>query len=167
MDDLCHAPLYSIPECARYLGLPVSTVRGWLAAPGTDPADAGRRLVKPAGSDPTALSFTNAVELHVLAPLRRKRGVPSGAIRSAIDYLGGKWEDRHPLARREFSTGGCGLFAEHLGKSLNLPAKGQLAIREAMASYLARVEYNDGGIASRALSIHSWRRARSSETDRN
>ena len=149
MDDPRHAPLYSIPECARYLGLPVSTVRGWVAKPRSESQADGKPLVTPAGSDPTALSFTNLVELHVLAPLRRKRGVPSGAIRSALDCLEGEWKDLHPLTHREFSTGGCGFFAGHLGKSLNLSTKGQLAIREVMVSYLERVEYDDDGMASR------------------
>lgn len=77
MDKLLHTPLYSIPECARYLGLPVSTVRGWLAAPGPDREDNGRRLVKPAGSDPTALSFTNLLEVFILTSLRRNRAAPT------------------------------------------------------------------------------------------
>ena len=101
MDDLRHVPLYSIPECARYLGLPVSTVRGWIAAPNPDREDDGRRLVKPAGSDPTALSFTNLVELHVLALLRRKNKVPLLEVRTRIDGLKRSGKSETPLASRE------------------------------------------------------------------
>ena len=77
MDDPRHAPLYSIPECARYLGLPVSTVRGWVGKPGSDRKADGESLIIPAGSDPTALSFTNLLELFVLSSLRRNREPPS------------------------------------------------------------------------------------------
>ena len=102
MDDLRHAPLYSIPECARYLGLPVSTVRGWIAKPGSDRKGGGKPLVIPAGSDPTALSFTNLVEIHVLALLRRKRHVSMPEIRSKIAALYHDANTKHPLASREF-----------------------------------------------------------------
>ena len=84
MDDLRHSPLYSIPECARYLGLPVSTVRGWIAAPKPDREDDGRRLVKPAGSDPTALSFTNLLEVFVLTSLRRNRAAPTKELLKSV-----------------------------------------------------------------------------------
>ena len=75
MDDPRHAPLYSIPECARYLGLPVSTVRRWVAAPGSNESNDEKPLVCAAGSDPTALSFTNLVEIFVLSSLSRNRTV--------------------------------------------------------------------------------------------
>ena len=101
MDDLRHVPLYSIPECARYLGLPVSTVRGWISAPKSDGEDDGRQLVKPAGCDPTALSFTNLVELHVLALLRRKNKVPLLEVRTRIDGLKRSGKSAPPLASRE------------------------------------------------------------------
>ena len=101
MDDPRHAPLYSIPECARYLGLPVSTVRGWVTKPGSDHGKDGQPLVVPAGSDPTALSFINLVELHVLALLRRKRKTPLLAIRSKIYDLSSDLNVEHPLASRE------------------------------------------------------------------
>ena len=77
MDDPRYVPLYSIPECARYLSLPVPTVRRWLGKPGSDRTADGRPIVIPAGSDPTALSFTNLLELFVLSSLRRNRETPS------------------------------------------------------------------------------------------
>lgn len=77
MQDLRHAPLYSIPECARHLGLSVATVRGWIGKPGSDRKGDGKPLVIPAGSDPTALSFTNLVEVFVLSSLNRNRQRPT------------------------------------------------------------------------------------------
>ena len=77
MDDPRHVPLYSIPECARYLGLPASTVRGWLGKPGSDRKADGKPLIIPAGSDPTALSFANLVEVFVVSSLNRNRRRPT------------------------------------------------------------------------------------------
>lgn len=101
MDDPRHVPLYSIPECARYLGLPVSTVRSWIATPGSDHASDSRPLVKPAGSDPTSLSFTNLVELHVLALLRRERKASLREVRKKVDGLKRSGKTQAPLASRE------------------------------------------------------------------
>lgn len=85
MDDPRHAPLYSIPECARYLNLPVSTVRRWLATPGSNESEDDKPLVRAAGSDPTALSFTNLVEIFVLSSLRRNRAAPTKeALKNAL-----------------------------------------------------------------------------------
>ena len=84
MNDLLHTPLYSIPECARYLGLPVSTARGWIAAPGSDSEHGSRPLVHPAGSDPTALSFTNLIELFVLSSLRQNHKAPTDELLKSI-----------------------------------------------------------------------------------
>lgn len=84
MDDLRHSPLYSIPECARYLGLPVSTVRGWIAAPKPSHENDGRRLVIPAGSDPTALSFTNLLEVFILTSWRRDHAAPTKELLNSV-----------------------------------------------------------------------------------
>ena len=102
MDDPRHAPLYSIPECARYLGLPVSTVWSWVTPAVAEPNSYGRPLVHPAESDPTALSFTNLVELYVLMTLRRKYKMTVKEIRWQIDSAMVK----HSLASPEFLTNG-------------------------------------------------------------
>ena len=119
MDGLLHAPLYSIPECARYLGLPVSTVRGWLSAPWSDREDDGRRLVKPAGSEPTALSFTNLVEVFILSSLRRNRVAPTKELLKSV--LSRPRDDDEPECR-----------------SLS---KAEICFK--------RIEYNDAGVPTR------------------
>lgn len=153
MDDLLndprHAPLYSIPECARYLGLPVPTVRSWVAAPTGRAANGNLPLVQPAGMEPTALSFLNLVELHVLTALRRRHRVSMQQIRPAIDFLQNQLKVKSPLARRELLTDGLSIFTEHLGDLLNLSAGGQLAIREIIEIYLERVEHDEEGLAYR------------------
>ncbi len=137
-----YAPLYSIPECARYLGLPAARVRSWVTGSG----DSGP-LIQAAGSEPTSLSFVNLVELHVLAALRQRHKVPMQRIRPAIDALEDRLGVHHPLARRELLTDGLNVFTEHLGQLLNL-SRGQFAIR-VMEAYLDRVEHDSKGIASR------------------
>jgi uncharacterized protein (DUF433 family) len=149
MDDPRHVPIYSIPEAAGYLGLPVPTVRAWVTGRRSKSTDVAEPLITPAGGEPTALSFTNLVELHVLAALRRRHRVPMQQIRPAIDYLQDKLAVLHPLARRELLTDGLNLFTEHLGSLLNLTARGQIAIREIMETYLERVEHDEAGLAYR------------------
>ena len=152
IDDARYAPLYSIPECARYLGLPAPTVRSWVtparAGKGSG-ASAAPPLVPPAGADPIALSFINLVELHVLAALRQRHKLSLQRIRPAIDFIQNELRVHHPLARRELLTDGLNLFTEHLGELLNLSAGGQIAIREIVASYLKRVEHDEAGLAQR------------------
>ena len=146
MEDPRHVPLYSIPECARYLGLPAGTLRNWV----TSNDDDGAPLIQPAGLEPSALSFINLVELHVVAALRRHHGVPMLRIRNAVQYLERQLRVEHPLARRELLTDGFSVFIEHLESFLNLSARGQLEMREIVRAYLQRVEHDDDiGLAVR------------------
>ncbi len=139
MDDPRHTPLYSIPECARYLGLSAGTVRNWVTAD----CDVSSPLIQPAGSDPRALSFVNLVEMHVMAALRRHHRVPMQRIRAGIKYLEHQLQVEHPLARRELLTDGFSIFTDHLDRLLNLSARGQLEMREIVHAYLQRVEHDD------------------------
>ena len=115
------------------------------------PADGptGAPLVKPAGSDPTALSFTNLVELHLLGSLRRKQRTTLPAVRSAIDYLAREYDDDHPLVRRGFVADGVEVLARHFGRPLNFSATAHEGIRKAIASHSERVEYDESEVASR------------------
>ena len=119
MDYLSHAPLYSIPECARYLGLPVSTVRRWIAPDGSYPTHDSRRLVRPAGSNPTALSFTNLLEIFVLSALSRNKHTPTQALLNTI-----------------------------LSKQREGPASDP-RVSSATAYCLKRIEYDDSGLPQR------------------
>ena len=76
------APAYSFAEAARYLRLPVPTLRHWSlglgkVAPVFPMDDPGRRF----------LSFMNLVEAHILAGIRRKHGVGLQQVRRALDYV--------------------------------------------------------------------------------
>ena len=104
MDDPRRVPLYSIPECARYLRLPVSTLRRWVTTGKAGDADCSKPLVFPAGRQPTALSFTNLAELHTLAALQQNCQRPLQEVRKEIAYFRKAWQDSHPLARDAFAN---------------------------------------------------------------
>lgn len=146
MDDPRHVPLYSIPECARYLGLPAPTVRSWVSRNSIG----GAPLVQPAGVEPTSLSFVNLVELHVMAALRRHHRIPMQRVRPAVDYLQNELRVEHPLAHKVLLTDRFSIFTDHLGQLLNLSSRGQIEMREIVHTYLQRVEHDkEMGLALR------------------
>ncbi len=113
MADARHAPLYSIPECARYLGLPASTLRCWVAAGPAGDAAGTQPPVFPAGTQPIALSFTNLAELHTLAALLRNDKRPWPEVRKELARLYGAEQGSHPLAREEFAKANPGARLEY------------------------------------------------------
>ena len=135
-------PSYTIPEAARYLCIPVSTVRYWsvyspLIVP---PSRSGRR--------PALLSFLNLVELHVLTTIRRKYTVSMPKVRSAIDVLKDRFElspkDRkHPLLSHELATDGLDLFAEKYGELINISQGGQVVLKGVLNAALQRIDRDD------------------------
>lgn len=139
--DLREAPAYRLSEAAHYLGLSPSTLRAWTL---------GQRGFKPviAIADPQAktLSFVNLVEAHVLAAIRRKHGVTLQSVRRALDYTRSKLGVDRPLAHQQFETNGVDLFAERLGKTINVSRSGQLAMAEELRAHLERIERDAHGV---------------------
>jgi len=82
-------PAYTLAEAARYLRLPVATLRSW-ALGRAYPTAEGRGqfppLLRPASRRPPLLSFSNLIEAHMLRSLRTEHGVPVKALRSALAY---------------------------------------------------------------------------------
>jgi uncharacterized protein (DUF433 family) len=95
------------------------------------------------------LSFTNLVEVHVLAAMRRKHALKLEAIRKAVRYMHEALDVEHPLATKQFKTNGVDLFVEWLGKIINVSREGQLGIKAVLTDSLARVEYDKRGRAVR------------------
>jgi uncharacterized protein (DUF433 family) len=150
--DIRTRPAYSAADAARFLRLPVSTVRAWSFGQRYAVAGDSRRF-KPVISvaDPARrfLSFLNLVELLVLAAIRRTHKVPLGKVRKAVDYLRKNLTTDHPLADHQFLTNGVDLFVEHYGKILNLSRNGQIEIRDMIVAYLKLVDRDDQGIPIR------------------
>lgn len=145
-------PAYTAADAGRFLKVPPSTVRSWVKGQYYT-ANQGKRFFKPLielpESDSTLLSFTNLVELHVLAAIRRTHQVPLGRVRDALDYVDHEMATAHPLARIEFQTNGIELFVEYAGKLLAISRNGQLAIREALEIHLRRIVRDEEGLAAR------------------
>lgn len=112
------------------------------------PTQEGKRFFRPLielpQRDSSLLSFTNLVEAHVLAALRRRHRISMRSVRRALDYLKRELSSRHPLAVERLETDGLDLFVERYGRLINLSQDGQLAMRELLAASLHRVEYSRG-----------------------
>lgn len=152
--DVRDAPAYTLAEAALYLRLPPATVRAWFR---------GQKGFQPVleMADPRSggLSFTNLVEAHVLAAIRRRHGVSLRKVRSAIEFVQEKLGVDRPLAKQEFATNGIDLFVEHLHELLNASQGGQRVL-QAFHDRLQRIERDESG-----LPIKLYPLVRSSDAD--
>ena len=133
------APAYSFAEAARYLRLPIPTLRHWSlgigeVAPVFPMDDPERRF----------LSFMNVVEAHVLAGIRRKHGVTLQQVRRALDYVRKQCGVDRPLIDQSFQTDGRFLFIERLEELVNASKGGQLAMPDLLPQ-LARIDRDVAG----------------------
>jgi uncharacterized protein (DUF433 family) len=138
-------PSYPVSYAASLVGVPTSTLRAWVAGR-TYPTKTGNKrttaIIRVVA--PGFLSFTNLVEAHALAAMRREYQLKLDKIRSAVRHVEKSLGVPHPLARQHFKTDGVALFVERFGKLLDVSQDGQLAIREAFGARLERVEYEHG-----------------------
>jgi uncharacterized protein (DUF433 family) len=144
------APAYSFSEAARYLRLPVATLRHW---------SLGLSNVRPVFKldDPHRqfLSFMNLVEAHILAGIRRRHGVDLRQIRHALDYVQKHLGVTRPLVEQNFQTDGQSLFIEQLEHLVNASKGGQLA----MPDLLPRLERIDRDPAGLPLRLYPFTRS--------
>jgi len=138
---------YGLAEAARYVRLPVATLRSWVA--GRDyPKSKGRGrfhpLIQPAhAGPPPQLSFWNLIECHVLRSLRSEHGVALKELRAAIQYAQRSLKIDRLLLREDLRTHAGDVFLEHYGKLIKLNASGQLAMRKLFEEHLKRVEWDE------------------------
>jgi uncharacterized protein (DUF433 family) len=141
-------PAYSLAEAAALVGCPQSTLRSWVLGRSFPKrnGEVGRSpaIIKPATPDASFISFTNVVEVHVLAGLRRRYELRLDSIRNAVRYVRDRLGVSHPLAHEQFKTDGADLFVERFGKLINATKEGQVAMREVLDTYLERIEYDAG-----------------------
>lgn len=156
--DAREIPNYGIAEGARYLGLPVATLRSWILGR-SYPTASGERTWPPLIELPDRkvpqLSFMNLVEASAMATIRRRHRIRMPAVREAIRYLKKSLDLPHPLAER-LETDGIDLFISKYGQLINLSQAGQLGIRECLEAHLQRVEHDSEGLAVR---LFPWSRA--------
>lgn len=140
VQDLRTAPAYGFAEAARYLRLPLPTLRHW---------SLGLGKVSPVFSmdDPERryLSFMNLVEAHILAGIRRKHGVGLQQVRRALDYVQTRCEVDRPLIDQSFQTDGRFLFIDRLEQLINASKGGQLAMPDLLPQ-LDRIDRDPEGL---------------------
>jgi len=149
--DARDIPTYPIVDAARYVRIPVGTLRSWiygrsyLSREGKQYAPALIELPKEKVRE---LSFTNLVEAHVLRIIRLDHRISLAKVRTAIDYISEQFNLPHPLARVEFQTDGKDLFVDKLGGLIAVSKDGQLAMREMLGNHLKRIELDEAGRAA-------------------
>ena len=140
-------PLYTVAEAARYLEIPVSTVRSWISgrrfptSEGLKESPPVIRLPEPEGGN--RLSLSNLVELYVLRTLRTQHAVRLQDIRKALDYAERELGIERLLIHPELKTTGGDLFLEYYGQLISLNRSGQLALKEVLKEALERVVWEN------------------------
>jgi len=158
-------PAYSIFEAARYLLIPVGTLRSWLLGRKYQVRGIqkySKPLIELPNSEIKQLSFTNLVEAHVLRIIRLDHQITLQKVRTALDYLEQEAKMPHPLVRAEFQTDGVDLFLDTMflpdeseqgpnsdAMLINASRSGQIAIRQTLRNYLQRIERDEAGLAAR------------------
>jgi uncharacterized protein (DUF433 family) len=133
---------YMLAEAARYLRLPVATLRSWVVGRQYEGGGRFDPLIRPASRRPTLLSFSNLIEAHVLRSLRTEHGVSVKALRNALDYAESRLDINRLLLRQELCTEAGKVFLDRYGELIDLSASGQLAMRRLLDDHLKRVEWD-------------------------
>jgi len=145
-DDIRNQAAYGPAEAARYLRLPLATLRSWVLGRDYPKADGQATfypLIKPAKRQPLQLSFFNLIEAHVLRALRTDHGVAIGELRKAIAYAERSLNIDRLLLRQELRTHAGQVFLDRYAQLINLSASGQLALRKVFEDHLKRVEWGE------------------------
>lgn len=147
-----HIPIYSIVDAARYLNIPVSTLRTWIKGR-SYPTKTGhkdfRPLIQRPDPDYSQLSFTNLIEAHVLRVIRTVHNIPLDKVRLALDYISEQFKTEHPLVLKKFSSDGVDLFIEQVEHLINASRSGQLVMKQVLNHLLTRIEWDEENIAAR------------------
>ena len=137
-------PSCTATDAAHYLNLPLSTVRAWCFGQAKF-----QPVIKPVDPERRYLSFTNLVEIHVLAAIRRHHQVALPKVRAAIEFTQQQLGVQRPLVDQQFETDGVDLFVQKLGALINVSKRGQTAMRELIGLYLTRIERDPSGLPIR------------------
>lgn len=139
-------PAYTPLEAARYIKLPVATLRSWVVGrpyPRAGGVAHFKPLILPASRRPPLLSFWNVVEAHVLRSLRTEHGVSLKDVRSALTYAQQSLGIERLLLDGRLCTEAGQVFLDRYGKLIDLSASGQIAMRKMFEEHLKRVEWSE------------------------
>jgi uncharacterized protein (DUF433 family) len=141
-NDPREMPAYGIREAAHYLQIPAATLKSWVLGRSYETKRFGTQRFEPVLLLPDVslplLSFYNLAEAHVLSVFRKDYGIELQNIRTAMDFVASRFGHVHPLIDQEFATDGVTLFIEHLGKTLDASAGGQIVLN--FYTYLKRLD---------------------------
>lgn len=142
--DPRHAPSYTMADAARYLRLPVGTLRSWVKGRSYPRAvDEGffpPLLTLP--DDSGYLSFVNLIEAHVLRALRVNHNVRIADVRTAIKCAEKQLGINHLLISPELRASGGKLFLDTYSELICLSLSGQMAIRQTFDEHLDRIDWD-------------------------
>lgn len=139
--SLVEWPAYTAAEAARYVRVPLQTLRYWCL--GREPIPA---LIRIAGTDPTRLSYLNILECHMLSSMRSLYNLRLPKVRRALRNLGKLRDSLHPLLDEVFKTNRVDLFIEEFGGLVNLTKDGQLEMEPIVKLHLERIERAPAGM---------------------
>lgn len=140
------APAYTVIEAARYIKLPVATLRSWVVGrpyPRASGVAHFQPLIRPPSRQPALLSFSNLIESHVLRSLRTEHGVSLKDLRKALAYAERHLEIDRLLLNKQLCTEAGRVFLDEYGKLIELSASGQIAMRKMFEEHLKRVEWGE------------------------
>lgn len=160
--DKFGAPLYSIAEAARYLGMNDGTFRSWARGYTTHIGSrtvTGKPIItdlgRPGHRGP-AIPFVGLAEGYALAAIR-KAGVPLQRIRPALDRLSEEIGLGHALASKRLYTDGAEVLYDYAQvadgdeaealEELTVVRHGQRVFAEVVRDYLKRITWGSDGYA--------------------
>ena len=150
---LMQAPRYTTADAARYLMIPIATLRSWVAGR-TYPATSGvvrtdPVIIRPDGEGGGQLSYANLIEAHVLRSLRTVHEVSMRDVRAAIDFAEHEMGIEHLLLHQDLRTGAGQIFLDQYSKLIQLSKDGQLAMKATFETHLSRLDDYQGGFPFR------------------
>lgn len=136
---------YGVAEAARYLKIPPTTLRPWVAGrkyPRQKDTGFFSRLIVTPEDHPPRLSFNNLIEAYVLRALRANHQVSIEAVRDAIDAAQSQYQINRLLLSPELRTHAGKLFIEKYGELIHLTKSRQLVMAELFRAHVERIEWD-------------------------
>ncbi len=146
--------LFTFREAASYLDVPLSTLAEWTRH---HELSEGQPLIRAFDAEPgvASLPFVGLAEAYVLAAFRRA-GVPLRKIKPALRQLKNDVGLEYALASGHLYTDGVEVLFDYVAKGgddvmrhLTEPHSKQLVLREVVAGYLRRVQWDNNRWAER------------------
>lgn len=167
MDELrFKTPLYTLPEAARFLGVPTTTfatwAHGYVRQPPHRRAVRGEPILTVVKTPPRQpeIPFVGLVEGMVAAAFRQA-GVSMQHVRRALRVLESEIGLQHALASRRLYTDGASILYDHASEArdtevLTIVLSGQRVFSDIVRDYLTRITYaRDNWAATMVLPITS------------